>query len=124
MTDRALPHWQFLKLTVQDDLRGCSHVVSLPFFLFVKKHRMEPGSPTLDNNHFPNLTVVHVSKIGENMQPFPPSSPNYKKLKTENYTGIHFTALMIVLVITNKIIYIVGKTLRDASRLKVLYKRR
>lgn len=69
---------------------------------------MEPGSPTLDNSHFPNLTLVQMSKMGENMQPFSPSSPNYKKLKTENCTGIHFTALMIVLVITNKIIYIYG----------------
>lgn len=50
--------------------------------------------------------------MGENMQPFSPPSPNYKKLKTENCTGIHFTALMIVLVITNKIIYKVGKALR------------
>lgn len=50
-----------------------------------------------------------MSGMGEKRQLSPPSSPNYKKLKIKNYTGIHFTALMIVFVITNKIIYMIGK---------------
>lgn len=43
------------------------------------------------------------------MQPSPPSSPNYKKLKIKNCTRIHFTVLMVVFVITNKIIHRIGK---------------
>lgn len=52
----------------------------------------------------------------ENIEPSFPSPPNYRKLKIKNYTGIHFTVLMIVFVITNKIIYMIAKALRDASR--------
>lgn len=50
-----------------------------------------------------------MSGMGEKRRLSPPSSPNYKKLKIKNYTGIHFTALMILFVITNKIIYMIGK---------------
>lgn len=77
---------------------------------------MEPGSPSLGNSRFPNFTLVQISRMEENIEPSFPSPPNYRKLKIKNYTGIHFTVLMIVFVITNKIIYMIAKALRDASR--------
>ena len=56
--------------------------------------------------------------MGEIKELSPLSSPDYRKLKIKNCIGIYFTALMIVFVITNKIIYMIAKALRDASRLK------